>query len=159
MHAYSLNLRLNRKADTAKQYEEFLAKDVDTAKSLEYVADIFNARFGDGKPFIFNGNVINHGSIPNLPDDACVEVPVVADRMGIKTTMAGKLPDHLAIMVNTTARLESLVIEAAMRKDREAVYYAVYNDPLTSAVCSLDEIRRMCDEIFEKNTEFLGDYR
>lgn len=159
LHAYSLNLRLNRKADTAKQYEEFLAKDVDTAKSLEYVADIFNARFGDGKPFIFNGNVINHGSIPNLPDDACVEVPVVADRMGIKTTMAGKLPDHLAIMVNTTARLESLVIEAAMRKDREAVYYAVYNDPLTSAVCSLDEIRRMCDEIFEKNTEFLGDYR
>ena len=159
VHAYSLNLRLDRKADTAKQYEEFLAKDVDTAKSMEYVADIFNARFGDGKPFIFNGNVINHGSIPNLPEDACVEVPVVADRMGLKTTVAGKLPDHLAILVNTTARIESLVIEAAMRRDKEAVYYAVYNDPLTSAVCSLDEIRRMCDEIFAKNTEFLGDYR
>ena len=46
-----------------------------------------------------------------------------------------------------------------MRKDREAVYYAVYNDPLSSAVCSLEEIRRMCDEIFEKNEAFLGDYR
>lgn len=38
------------------------------------------------------------------------------------------------------------------------VYQAVYMDPLTSAVCSLDEIKRMCDEIFEKNQEFLGDY-
>lgn len=158
-YAYSLKLRLERKANTAKQYEEFLAKDVDKTKSLEYVSDIFNARFGDGKPFVFNGNVINHGSIPNLPDDACVEVPVVADRMGLKTTVAGKLPDHLAILVNTTARLENLVIDAAMRKDKEAVYYAVYNDPLTSAVCSLDEIRRMCDEIFDKNHAFLGDYR
>ncbi len=159
LHRYSLDLRLARKENTAKQYEDFLAKDVDKQRSMEYVAEIFNARFGDGKPFIFNGNVINHGSIPNLPDDACVEVPVVADRMGIKTTLAGKLPDHLAILVNTTARLESLVIEAAMRKDKEAVYYAVYNDPLTSAVCSLEEIQRMCDEIFEKNRDYLGDYR
>ena len=158
-HAYSLKLRETRKADTAKQYIEFLEKEIDKKRSKEYVADIFNARFGDGRPFIFNGNVLNHGSIPNLPEDACVEVPVVADRMGFKTTVAGKLPDHLAILVNTTARLESLVIEAAMRKDKEAVYYAVYNDPLSSAVCSLDEIKRMCDEIFEKNADFLGDYR
>ncbi|MBO5911924.1 MAG: hypothetical protein J6Q76_00435, partial [Clostridia bacterium] len=28
---------------------------------------MFNARLGDVKPFVFNGNVINHGSIPNLP--------------------------------------------------------------------------------------------
>ena len=159
VHAYSLKLRETRKADTAKQYLDFLEKEIDRKRSKEYVADIFNARFGDGRPFIFNGNVLNHGSIPNLPEDACVEVPVVADRMGFKTTVAGKLPDHLAILVNTTARLESLVIEAAMRKDKEAVYYAVYNDPLSSAVCSLDEIKRMCDEIFEKNVEFLGDYR
>ena len=158
-HAYSLKLRDNRKQDPAKQYQEFLAKEVEKEKSVEYVADIFNARFGDGRPFIFNGNVLNHGSIPNLPDDACVEVPVVADRMGFKTTIAGKLPDHLAIMVNVTARLESIVIDAAMRKDKEAVYYAVYNDPLSSAVCSLEEIRNMCDEIFAKNEQFLGDYR
>jgi len=159
LHRFSLDLRLKRKENTAKQYEDYLAKDVVTTKSNEYAADIFNARFGDGRPFLFNGNVQNHGSIPNLPYDACVEVPVVADRMGFKTTIAGELPPQLAIMVNTTARLENLVIEAAMRKDKEAVYHAVYNDPLTSAVCSLEEIRRMCDEIFEKNGDFLGDYR
>ena len=158
-YAFSLDLRKDRKADPAKQYNGFLKKPVDKNKSIEYAADIFNARIGDGKPFIFNGNVLNHGSIPNLPYDACVEVPVVADRMGFKTTIAGNLPEHLAILMNTTARIENLVIEAAMKKSREMVYEAVYMDPLTSAVCSLEEMRNMCDEIFAANGDYLADYR
>jgi alpha-galactosidase len=159
LHAYSLNRRLERKADPAKQYREWMEKDVDTKKSMEYAANIFNARFGDGLPFVFNGNVPNRGSIPNLPDEACVEVPVVADRMGFKTTIAGPLPEHLAILVNTTARIESMVVDAAIRKDKEAIYRAVYMDPLTSAVCSMEEIKQMCDELFEVNKEYLGDFK
>ncbi len=158
-YAFSLNLRLDRKKNTKKQYDEFLEKGISKEKSIEYAADIFNARLGDGKPFVFNGNVLNCGSIPNLPYDACIEVPVVADFMGFKTTMAGPLPDHLAILVNTTARIENLVVEAAMKKSKEEVYRAVYMDPLTSAVLSLEEIRNMCDEIFEKNKDYLGDYK
>lgn len=158
-YAFSLNLRKDRKANTQKQYDDWFNEKFDKSKSLEYAADIFNARIGDGKPFVFNGNVINHGSIPNLPDDACVEVPVVADRMGMKTTIAGDLPDHLAILVNTTARIENLVVEAAVKKSKEMVYRAVYMDPLTSAVCSLDEIKNMCDELFEINKDYLGDFK
>lgn len=158
-YAFSLNVRKERRQNPEKQYDEWLKKEFDPKKSKEYAADIFNARIGDGKPFVFNGNVLNHGSIPNLPSDACVEVPVVADRMGFKTTMAGPLPEHLAILVNTTARIESLVIEAAMRKSKEMVYHAVYMDPLSSAVCSMEEIREMCDELFEINRDFLGEYR
>lgn len=158
-HAFSLNIRKDRTANPDKQYEEYLARGVKTEKSDEYAANIFNARIGDGRPFVFNGNVQNCGSIPNLPEDTCVEVPVVADRMGFKTTVAGKLPDHLAILVNTTARIENLTVEAAMKKSKDMVYYAVYNDPLTSAVCSLDEIKHMCDELLEVNRDFLGDYK
>lgn len=158
-YAFSLNLRRDRKENPQKQYDEWLEKEFDSKKSIEYAADIFNARIGDGKPFIFNGNVINNGSIPNLPFDACVEVAVVADRMGFKTTIAGPLPEHLAILVNTTARIESLVVEAAMEKSREKVYRAVYMDPLSSAVCSMEEIKNMCDELFETNKDFLGDYK
>lgn len=32
---------------------------------------------------------------------------------------------------------------------------AVYMDPLSSAVLSLDEIDKMCEELFEANKEFL----
>ncbi len=157
-YAYSLNLRRERQKHPEAQYESWLSGEFDSKKSVEYAADIFNARIGDGKPFVFNGNVLNHGSIPNLPHDACVEVPVVADRMGMRTTIAGELPEHLAILVNTTARIESLVIEAAMKKSRELVYRAVYMDPLCSAVCSLEEIKNMCDELFAANRDFLSDY-
>lgn len=158
-YAFSLELRRERKADPQKQYDEWFEKEFSQKKSSEYAADIFNARIGDGKPFIFNGNVINNGSISNLPYDACVEVPVVADRMGMKTTIAGALPEHLAILVNTTARLENLVVEGAMKKSKEMIYHAVYMDPLSSAVCSLDEIKNMCDELFEINKDYLGDYK
>lgn len=159
LYAYSLNLRLERRKDVRKQYDEFLAREVDTNRSREYAANIFNARLGDGLPFVFNGNVQNRGSISNLPSDACVEVPVVADRMGMRTTLVGPLPEHLAILVNATARIENLVVDAAWRKDKEAVYHAVCMDPLTSAVCSLEEIHRMTEELFEVNRDFLGDYR
>lgn len=158
-YAFSLNLRKGRLANPDKLYNDWYEKPFDKNKSKEYAADIFNARIGDGKPFIFNGNVLNNGSIPNLPNDACVEVPVVADRMGFKTTIAGLLPDNIAILVNTTARIENLVVEAAMKKSKDMVYQAVYMDPLSSAVCSLDEIRNMCDELFEINKDFLGDYK
>lgn len=158
-HAFSLNLRKERRKNPLKQYEDFLASNINTAKSSEYAAEIFNARIGDGKPFVFNGNVLNNGSIPNLPSDACVEVPVVADRTGFKTTIAGPLPEHLAVLVNTTARVENLTIDAAIRKSKDLVYYAVYNDPLSSAVLSLDEIKKMCDELFEVNQAFLKDYK
>ena len=158
-HAFSLNLRKDRRENPNILLDEWLETEIDLNRSDEYAGEIFNARIGDGKPFIFNGNVINNGSIPNLPDDACVEVPVVADRMGFKTTIAGPLPEHLAILVNTTARIENLVVEAAMKKSKELVYQAVYMDPLSSAVCSLDEIKSMCDELFEVNKEFLGDYK
>lgn len=121
-YAFSLNSRTERRKNPQKQYDEWLKSEFNTKKSLEYAADIFNARIGDGKHFIFNGNVINNASIPNLPADACVEVPVVVDRMGFKTTIAGALPEHLAILVNTTARIENLVVEAAMKKSREMVY-------------------------------------
>ena len=72
-YAFSLNVRKERRANPQKQYDDWLLSDFDKNKSIEYAADIFNARIGDGKPFIFNGNVLNNGSIPNLPSDACVD--------------------------------------------------------------------------------------
>ena len=62
-------------------------------------------------------------------------------------------------MANITARIETLVVEAAMKKSKEMVYQAVYMDPLSSAVCSMEEIKNMCDELFEVNKEYLGDYK
>jgi alpha-galactosidase len=46
-------------------------------------------------------------------------------------------------------------VEAALKKDREAVYQAVMLDPLTSALLTLDEIRSMVDEMFQAERRWL----
>ena len=158
-YAYSVKLRTSSVRDWRREYGDWLREgEVDKNRSNEYAANIFNAMFGDQTPFVFNGNVINDGCIENLPADACVEIPVYASRMGMQKMHVGKLPEHLAILVNTTARIENLTVEAAMEKSREKVYHAVCMDPLCSAVLSLDEIKQMVDELFEANRDYLGDY-
>ncbi len=157
-YAFSLNLRLKR--DWRAEFTSWLqTATVDPKRSNEYAANIFNAVIGDHTPFLFNGNIINDGCITNLPREACVEIPVYASESGLSKQYVGALPAHLAILVNTTASMENLVVEAAMEKNRRKVFHAICMDPLTSAVCSLDEIRQMTDALFEKNTQFLGDYR
>ena len=160
VHAFSLNLRLGRLDTWRDEFEDWIQNaDVDHTRSREYAADIFNALLGDGKPFEFNGNVLNYGSISNLPEDACVEVPVVVSRFGLRRTVVGKLPDEIAILVNTTARMENLAVDAIMEKNKRKLIQAVYMDPLSSAVCSLSEIEQMCNELFFVNRDFLGDYK
>ena len=43
--------------------------------------------------------------------------------------------------------------------DREMIYQAICYDPLTSAVCSLREIRSMVDEMFEINKDWLPQFK
>jgi alpha-galactosidase len=159
LHAYSLNLRLEREEKWREQLEEWLNGEIDIKRGLEYAAPIFNARFGDHTPFNFNGNLLNNGLITNLPKDACVEVPCLVDRGGLHPMAVGELPPQLAIMVNNTALIENMVVEACMEKNKRKVKWAVCHDPLTSSVCSLEEINLMCEELFEINKAFLGDYK
>jgi alpha-galactosidase len=42
-----------------------------------------------------------------------------------------------------------------MDKDREAIYQAMALDPLTAAVCTLDQIHSMADEMFEANRPWI----
>lgn len=158
-YAFSLNLRIGRLSTWRREFEDWIQNEpVDPNRSQEYCAEIFNAMIGDGLPFEFNGNVINDGCISNLPADTCVEVPVVASRFGLRRCVVGKLPDEVAILVNTTARMENLAVDAILEKNKRKLIQACYMDPLCSAVCSLEEIEKMCEELFEANKDFLGDY-
>lgn len=160
LYAASLTYHLEKDKTWRQEMEEWLkSEEIDTQRGNEYASNIFNACFGDHTPFRFNANVLNHGSIANLPDDVCVEIPTWATRAGMEPTIVGSLPPHLAILVGHTAQMENLVVEAAMEKSKRKVREAVYMDPLCSAVCSLQEIDDMVDAIFRKNELYLGDYR
>jgi alpha-galactosidase len=51
--------------------------------------------------------------------------------------------------------VQTLAAEAALTADPELVMQAAALDPLTSAVCTLDEIRRMCAEMLEAQRKWL----
>ena len=90
---------------------------------------------------------------------ACVEVPVLACKAGIKPFHVGSLPDHLAILVNTSSRCEELAIAGALEGNPEKIIQAIFFDPLTASVLSLAEIREMTNALFEKNKTFLSYFK
>jgi alpha-galactosidase len=156
-YAYILNEYLKREDNWKKDIEEWLEKDdINLERGHEYASYIFNAVFGDGEYFQFNGNVRNNGLIDNLPEGCCVEVPVLASKRGIDPMKVGKLPDHLAVINNVSAGGEELAVKGALKGDKRMIYHAVLMDPLTSAVLSMEEIKKMVDEMFEANKDYLG---
>ena len=161
-YAYILDSYTERKETWRNDINAFLDKpdeEVDLKRGHEYAAYIFNAVFGDNTIFKFNGNVRNFNLIDNLPYGCCVEVPVVASKGSLESVAVGPLPDHLAVLVNTTARCEELAVQAALEGDKRKVFWACAFDPLTSAVLTLDEIQQMVDEMLEKNKDFLPWYK
>jgi len=123
-------------------------------RSNEYGSRIIDAVV-TGVPFCFNGNVPNDGLITNLVDGCCVEVPCYADRHGVNPAFVGDLPPQLAAINQAHVAVCELTVQAALTGNRDAVYQACALDPLTGAVCSLDEVHAMCDELFEASAAWL----
>lgn len=155
LHRYILDEYLARETAWEQEFEKTLEEEVDLSRGEEYASNIFNALFGDHTPYQFNGNLRNFGLIANLPEGACVEVPVLASKAGIQPLVVGKLPDNLAVLVNISSRCEELAIDAAIEGDAWKVFQAVLFDPLTSAVLSMREIREMTQEMLNKNKDYL----
>jgi alpha-galactosidase len=67
----------------------------------------------------------------------------------------GSLPPQCAALCMTNVNVQSLAAEAALTSDPELVMQAAALDPLSAAVCTLDEIRRMCSQMLESQREWL----
>ena len=144
-------------ADWEKQRDELLGGKLSHTLSREYGAHII-AALETGEPYEFNGNVMNTGLIPNLPHGACVEVPVLADGGGFHPCYGGDLPEQCAALNRTNINVQLLTLRAALSKKREDVYMAAYLDPHTRAELSLDDIRSLCDDLFEAHGDWLPAY-
>ncbi len=158
-YAYILNEYRRRETTWLDEAKKWFDEPLDLTRGHEYAAYIFNAIFGDGEMFKFNGNVRNFGLIDNLPEGCCVEVPVLASRRGLEPIHVGKMPAQLALLSGTSAQIEEMVVEGHLAGDREMIYQAICYDPLTASVLSLREIRAMVDEMFKQNEEWLPQFR
>ena len=96
-----------------------------------------------------NLNIINHGLIPNLPPNACVEVPCLVNGGGVQPCRVEDYPEQLAGLNRQMINVQLLAAQGALNCDREAVFRAIALDPNTSSKLGLDEIASLTDELFD----------
>ncbi|MBI9048923.1 MAG: alpha-galactosidase [Anaerolineaceae bacterium] len=151
--------------NTEKTWKDEIRKELDKPMSAddlqrghEYAAYIINALMG-GETFGFNGNVPNINLITNLPEGACVEVPVYVDKAGFHPVHVGELPAQLNAIVHTNASIEEMAIESAITGNPRLTMQAILHDPLTASVLSMSEIKEMVTVMFEQNKEYLPQFK
>lgn len=160
-YAYILKEYQHNEATWKDQVRERLAQPLtraDLQRGSEYAACIINALKG-GEPFKFNGNVPNTHLITNLPEGACVEVPVYVDKAGFHPIHVGALPPECALLTGLSSGIEEMAIQASLTGDPVMVYRAICHDPLTAAVLSLAEIREMTNELFAVHKDYLPQFK
>ena len=127
-------------------------------RSVEYCSYILEAAETDNV-FRLNGNVRNDGYITNLPQGCCVEVPVFVDSQGLHPVTIGDLPLQCAALNQSNVTVQQLAVEAALAGNPEHAMQAIALDPLTSAVCTLKEVREMTLEMLEAQKPWLPQFK
>ena len=97
----------------------------------------------------------NNGSIPDLPDDASVEVPCVVGAHGVTPLHMGPLPETIRALCQQAKAWESWTVEAGVRGDRDAALMAMMTNPL---VPSYDVAKALLDEMLPANEEYLPQF-
>ena len=139
-------------------FQKVLEETPTAERTHEYGSRIMEA-VETGAPIVVNGNVPNEGLIENLPWGCCVEVPCLIDGSGVQPTHVGELPRQLAALNRTNINAQDLIVEASLTGSEDAVRQAVKLDPLTAAVCTLDDIDKMVTEMLADQAEWLPQFR
>ena len=83
----------------------------------------------------------------------------MVDKNGINPCYVGRLPPQCAALNRTNINVQELGVLAAVEKNKELAFQAILVDPLTSAVLTIDETRRMVDEMFKAEAKYLKSYK
>ena len=146
---------VNQIADWKKLKEQLLTNpDLEHNRSHEFASRIIVAHETDAL-YRIHGNVLNTGLITNLPDEACVEVPVMVDRNGFNPCYVGDLPLQLAALNRSNINVQLQTIQAAVSRKKEDVYMAALLDPHTAAELDIDTTIRLCDDLIEAHGDWL----
>ncbi len=142
-------------ANWNKELEEYKSADrIDVKQSNEYASTIINSIW-TGEPSVIYGNVRNDALIDNLPQGCCVEVACLVDANGIRPTKVGKLPSHLAALMQTNINVQTLLTEAILTENKQLVYHATMLDPHTASVLGIEEIYALVDDLITSHGDWL----
>jgi alpha-galactosidase len=101
---------------------------------------------------IESGVVFNQTTIPNLPPESAVEVPIMVDAAGVHPVSLGPLPDSVATLMTTQIGVQQLAVEAAMHASKELALQALLIDP---AVNSSTAAANLLEELWAINQPYI----
>lgn len=130
------------------------SKPIQVRRSVEYGSEIIHS-IETGQPRVIYGNVMNKGAISNLPDDACVELPILVDRQGLQPTVIGDLPMQLAALMQTQINVQKLTVEGILTGRRDHIHHAALLDPHTAAELDTDQIANLVDDLLDAHGDFV----
>jgi alpha-galactosidase len=94
---------------------------------------------------ITNVNLENTGQVLNLPWHAVVETNAHFSQDRVAPLSAGALPPGIHALVSRHAANQEMIIEAALKRDQDLAFQAIFNDPTTRL--PIDHAWRMFNEI------------
>ena len=77
-------------------------------------------------------DIRNDGALPDLPDDAVVEIPAVVDREGAHPVRLAPLAPEILGLVQEVKAYERLAVQAALTGDRSVALKALLANPLVA---------------------------
>jgi len=101
---------------------------------------------------VFSVNVPNRGAVPNLPDEAILELPGVATATGLRPMQLPEFSDLLAAIIKRKLTAVEITVEAALTANRRLMAEALLadgavGDPATAA--------RLADDLLEAQRRYL----
>lgn len=121
----------------------------------EGVPEVIEGIHCNRNTFIHQLNLPNKGLIPNLQDDAIVEVPGVSCGQGVQGLAMPPLPEAIAELCRRELAYSSLVVDASVAGDRDLALQAMLLDPVVNDV---ESARLTLDHLLREFAEFLPQF-
>ncbi len=97
----------------------------------------------------------NTGQVPNLPADVVAETKGLIDYQGVAPIAAGSLPTGIQGALMQHVANQELIVEAAVKGDRQPAMQALFNDPLVREV---EAAKAVFDELLDAHREHLPQF-
>ncbi len=154
---YNFEWDASERAKTEQTIDEVLSGKAEIpwwwlTPSGERAVTVISAVLHNRKQLIESGVVYNQKTIPNLPANAAVEVPVMADIAGIHPVSFGPLPDPVAKLLTIQVNVQQLAVEAAVHASKELALQALLIDPVVNSAAAAIQL---LDELWDINLPYI----
>jgi alpha-galactosidase len=141
-----LNMRLNEIKRALADTSRPLSDTVEPVRSGEAIVPLIDSIVNDRRTS-YQVNVLNGDSIPGIPSNVAVEMPVIVDSKGVHRMSFGELPRRVYNLVLRPRLLRAeWAIEAFLEGGRDFLFEWLIRDPRTK---STEQVNNVIDDILK----------